>query len=202
MMERKLIAEGGILDFDPNFLHPEEDEALFKFLQEKVQWEQKYYTHYKTGEKYPQPRLTAWFADDPKMSYSYSGVTQVVQPWIPELEDLKRRIENATGARYNSVLLNYYRDGNDSVGLHADNEKELGKNPNIASISLGAPRTFILVQQRSVDCECAPGYEQYELTPGSLLVMSGTTQHFWKHSIPKAAVAGPRINLTYRHFIV
>ena len=200
MMERKLIAEGGILDFDPNFLHPEEEDELFKLLKEKVAWEQKFYTHFKTGEKYPQPRLTAWFADDVKMAYSYSGVTQVVQPWIPELEDLKRRIENVTGAEYNSVLLNYYRDGNDSVGLHADNEKELGKNPNIASVSLGAPRTFILVQQRSVECECAPGYEEYQLTPGSLLVMSGTTQHFWKHSIPKAPKAGPRINLTYRYF--
>jgi len=196
-MERKLLAEGGILDFDPYFLSSEEESTLFSFLKEKIAWEQKYYKHFKTGELYPQPRLTAWFADHANMAYSYSGITQVVQPWIPELKDLKHRIEKVTGAEYNSVLLNYYRDGNDSVGLHADNEKELGKNPNIASISLGFPRMFILEQQS----KSKPiGYEEYDVTPGSLLVMSGTTQHFWKHSIPKTKNAGPRINLTYRYF--
>jgi len=205
MMQRNLIAEGGVLEFDPDFLSLEESEELFLFLQKNVAWEQKYYTDRKTGQQYPQPRLTAWFADNTDMAYSYSGVTQVVQPWIPVLLDLKNKIEKITEAKYNSVLLNYYRDGNDSVGYHSDNEKELGKNPNIASVSLGATRTFILQQYRSLESNgsiipYAAGYEEYELTSGSLLVMSGTTQHFWKHSIPKTSRPGPRINLTYRYF--
>jgi alkylated DNA repair dioxygenase AlkB len=200
MKELKLIAEGGALEFDPDFISKDESEKLFQFLQTNVAWEQKNYTDRKTGQQYPQPRLTAWFADDTNMAYSYSGVTQIVQPWIPELLDLKNKIEEITEAKYNSVLLNYYRDGNDSVGLHADNEKELGKNPNIASVSLGAARTFTLEQYRTLDKSPATGYEEYQLTSGSLLVMSGTTQHFWKHSIPKCKDTGPRINLTYRYF--
>lgn len=200
MMERKLIAEGGILEFDPDFLAIGSSQELFRILRDNVSWEHKHYTDRKTGTQYPQPRLTAWFADDTSMAYSYSGVTQIVQPWIPELLEVKTNIENITGAKYNSVLLNYYRDGNDSVGLHADNEKELGKNPNIASVSLGSTREFILEQYRTLDKSQATGYEEYQLTPGSLLVMSGTTQHFWKHSIPKSKEAGPRINLTYRYF--
>lgn len=200
MMERKLIAEGGILTFDPDFISKNESENIFHYLKDNITWEQKHYTDRRTGQQYPQPRLTAWFADDPSMAYSYSGVTQIVQEWNSVLFDLKNRIEKITEARYNSVLLNYYRDGNDSVGLHSDNEKELGKNPNIASISLGAPRTFTLEQYRTLDKSPATGYEEYELTAGSLLVMSGTTQHFWKHSIPKTSKSGPRINLTYRYF--
>lgn len=205
MKELKLIAEGGALEFDPDFISKEESEKLFQFLQTNVAWEQKHYTDRKTGQQYPQPRLTAWFADDTNMAYSYSGVTQIVQPWIPELLDLKNRIENITEAKYNSVLLNYYRNGMDSVGYHSDNEKELGNNPVIASVSLGETRTFMLQQYRRMDksgslIPCTIGYEEYELTSGSLLVMSGTTQHFWKHSIPKTSRNEPRINLTYRYF--
>lgn len=206
MKEIKLIAAGGALEFDPDFLPLEESEKLFQFLQLNIAWEQKHYTDRRTGQQYPQPRLTAWFADDTNMAYSYSGVIQIVQPWIPPLLDLKNRIEEITEVKYNSVLLNYYRNGMDSVGAHSDNEKELGKNPIIASVSLGETRTFILQQYRTIDPKSGSlipsteGYEEYELTSGSLLVMSGTTQHFWKHSIPKSSRSGPRINLTYRYF--
>lgn len=206
MKELKLIAEGGVLEFDPDFLSKDESKNIFHYLQNNITWEQKHYTDRRTGQQYPQPRLTAWFADDINMAYSYSGVTQVVQQWNSVLLDLKDRIEKITEAKYNSVLLNYYRDGNDSVGLHSDNEKELGKFANIASVSLGETRTFILQQHRQLDTKTGSmipfdeGYEEYELTSGSLLVMSGTTQHFWKHSIPKVKNAGPRINLTYRYF--
>lgn len=140
MKKLKLIAEGGALEFDPDFLSLEDSEELFLFLQKNVDWEQKYYTNFRTGEKFPQPRLTAWFADNSEMAYSYSGVTQVVQPWIPSLLDLKNKIEKITEAKYNSVLLNYYRNGMDSVGAHSDNEKELGNFPTIASVSLGETR--------------------------------------------------------------
>lgn len=224
MMERKLIAEGGIIDYDPSFLLQEEADKLVQYLTANVKWEQKYYTNYKTGDKFPQPRLTAWYADEATMAYSYSGVTQIVQAWLPELLELKKKIEDVTGVNYNSVLLNFYRNGNDSVGSHADDEKELGVDANIASISLGAMRRFLLGcykqntnwnREENEDLDnFIPGSDlNYELTNGSLLVMSGTTQHYWKHSIPKmvltagqiqAGVApiGPRINLTFRKFYV
>jgi alkylated DNA repair dioxygenase AlkB len=124
MMEQTLLDKGGIIDYDTAFLPKEEADKLLTFLKESVSWEQKFYTDRKTGKQYAQPRLTAWYADDPGMKYSYSGVTQKVQPWLPELLELKKKIEAASGATYNSVLLNFYRDGRDSVGLHADDEPE------------------------------------------------------------------------------
>lgn len=226
MMQRKLIAQGGILDFDPGFLSRYEADHLFRVCQEDIDWEQKHYKNYRTGESFPQPRLTAWFADDAKMAYSYSGVTQKVQYWIPELLELKNRVEKATNAVYNSMLLNYYRDGKDSVGSHADDEEELGINATIASVSLGDTRTFrlgcyksnprwLVPQQADWLYEVyAPGSDhEYELSHGSLLVMSGTTQHYWKHEIPKQLLTpgqiklgvkgvGPRVNLTFRWFKV
>jgi alkylated DNA repair dioxygenase AlkB len=197
MMNRSLLHLGGILDFDTEFLSKEESDKLFSFLKENVSWEQKFYTDYRTKQKFPQPRLTAWYADDAEMAYSYSGVTQVVQSWLPELLELKKKIEKVSGAEYNSVLLNFYRDGSDSVGYHADDEKELGKNANIASISLGATRQFLLKPNVPVIGDPI----EYELSHGSLLIMSGSVQEHWKHSIPKAAgVKDGRINLTFRKF--
>lgn len=205
-MERKLIAEGGILDYDPSFLSEQEASQYFSILKEKIAWEQKEYTNYKTGAKVGQPRLTAWFADDQSMAYNYSGVTQLVQAWTPELQELRQRVEEATGEKYNSVLLNLYRDGQDSVGEHADDEKELVLNAAIASISLGATRDFILRQyKKATTTQLAPSLT-FKLSHGSLLVMSGTTQQYWKHSIPKTKAedfktTGARINLTFRKFI-
>lgn len=226
MIHRRYIPYGGIIDYDPDFLTKEEASQLLLILQKKVNWEQVFYTNYKTGEKFPQPRLTAWYADDSDMAYSYSGITQKVQPWLPELLTLKNKIEDLTKAEYNSVLLNFYRTGYDSVGMHADNEKELGSNATIASISLGYPRRFILSNYRrdpnwqpDPATEITfreeggpPGVLEYELTHGSLLVMGGTTQHYWKHEIPKEVLtpgqiktgvqqAGQRVNLTFRKFI-
>jgi alkylated DNA repair dioxygenase AlkB len=198
-MERNLIAEGGVIDYDPSFLSATESDSLFSFLKENVAWEQLSYK-FKKNKVY-QPRLTAWYADDESMQYSYSGVTQTVRSWLPILIELKEKIEKVTGANYNSVLLNYYRDKNDSVGMHADDEKELGVNANIASVSLGATRKFLLSQYRCKDGTLPSNKLEYDLTNGSLLVMSGSTQHYWKHSIPKSDLdVGGRINLTYRKF--
>lgn len=207
-MERTYILYGGIIDYDPNFLSEEDATNLFNQLKIEVPWEQKFYTHRKTGAKYPQPRLTAWYADNPDMEYSYSGVTQKVYSWTPVLTNLKTQIEEITNSSYNSVLLNYYRDGNDSVGLHADDEKELGINANIASISLGAGRDFelSLYRQPKDKSICNPNEDQrtyinHFLSHGSLLVMSGTTQHYWKHAVPKSRyLISGRINLTFRKF--
>lgn len=149
------------------------------------------------GRRIPQPRLTAWYGD-PGAHYAYSGLKLDPLPWTPLLADIKSRVETAAGAMFNSVLLNYYRDEHDSIGFHSDDEPELGNEPVIASLSLGAERTFIfkhkrVKQQRPV---------HILLAPGSLLLMRGETQHCWRHGIPKeCGPCGPRINLTFRRIV-
>lgn len=198
MFERKLLAEGGIIDFKSDFLSEEEADKYFAALQEQTSWDQHEYKNYRTGSMIKVPRLTAWYADSEDMNYSYSGITETVKTWTPLLLVLKDKIEEATAVKYNSVLLNCYRNGKDSVGFHADDEKELGINANIASLSLGGARTFQLDQYKG---RPPLGKETFSLTHGSLLVMSGATQHYWKHSIPKTYKdVGPRINLTFRWY--
>jgi alkylated DNA repair dioxygenase AlkB len=143
----------------------------------------------------PFPRLTAWYADA-GLTYRYSGVAHQAIEWTPPLTEIRRRTEEAVGAQFNSVLLNFYRDGSDSIGYHADNEPELGVNPVIASISLGAIRQFVMKHSKSGE------KLKFDLAHGSLLVMSGTCQHHWVHGVPKTtALVGARINLTFRNII-
>ena len=146
------------------------------------------------GRVHPQPRLTAWVGDA-GATYRYSGLRLAPLPWTVLLADLRRRVEVAAGARFNSVLLNFYRDGRDSMGLHSDDEPELGEHPVIASLSLGAPRSLVL-RRKTRD---APPPVRLPLPDGSLLIMRGTTQRFWKHGIEKRrSVFSPRLNLTFR----
>ena len=143
------------------------------------------------GKRYLQPRLTAWYGE---ASYTYSGLTLQPLPLTPLLEAVRAAVEQVTGHRYNSVLLNHYRDGQDCMGMHSDDEPELGPQPVIASLSYGATRTFILrhkVSGRTV---------KLDLTDGSLLLMGGCLQANWLHGINRTAkVVGPRINLTFRY---
>ena len=149
------------------------------------------------GRKIPQPRLTAWHGDAGSV-YAYSGIELHPAPWTPMLLDIKTRIENAVGSAFNSVLLNYYRDNRDSIGFHSDNERELGEQPVIASLSLGEERTFILKHKRSKSLEPV----RLRLASGSLLLMKGDTQHFWRHGILKESRScGPRVNLTFRTIV-
>jgi alkylated DNA repair dioxygenase AlkB len=142
------------------------------------------------GKRYLQPRLTAWYGE---ASYTYSGLTMQPLPLTPLLEQLRAAVEQATGHRYNSVLLNYYRDGADSMGMHSDDEPELGPQPVIASLSYGATRTFILRHKGSKRTV------KLDLTDGSLLLMAGALQANWLHGINKTTkVVGPRLNLTFR----
>ncbi len=145
------------------------------------------------GKEVMQPRLTAWYGDSGK-GYSYSGITMQPTPWNSTLIQIKEKIEKSSGVKFNSALLNFYRDENDSMGWHRDNEKELGENPSIGSVSFGATRTinfrhyFDKRLKNSID-----------LTDGSFLLMKGETQHYWQHSISKKSYPiGPRINLTFR----
>jgi alkylated DNA repair dioxygenase AlkB len=184
------LPDANLLYF-PNFFDKEQADLIFEELLNSIPWQQDDLTVF--GKKYQQPRLTALFGNDGK-AYSYSTITMQPHPWTTLLQKIKVRIETATNTKYTAVLLNLYRDGKDSNGWHADNEKELGKNPVIASLSFGATRTFHL--QHNTDKSLK---QKILLTHGSLLIMAGTTQHFWKHQIPKTAKPiEPRINLTFR----
>jgi alkylated DNA repair dioxygenase AlkB len=189
-VERQEIAGGGVLLYHPHFLPRDEADALFAVLQTRTPWKQE------TGSfGRPFPRLTAYHAD-PGVSYRYSGVEHQATPWPDYLGEVRRRVEEAAGAGFNSLLLNYYRDGGDSIGYHADDEPELGTNPVVPSLSLGAARTFHL---RHNDSRLRLSFE---LGHGSLLVMAGTTQHHWRHAVPKTSrPVGARINLTFRNIL-
>jgi alkylated DNA repair dioxygenase AlkB len=142
------------------------------------------------GRRVPIPRLTAWHG---AAGYVYSGIKMTPAPWNPPLLELKAVAEACARQAFNSVLLNLYRDGRDSVSWHADNEPGLGRDPVIASVSLGATRRFQMKHRRR-EARVA-----LDLTAGSCLVMAGATQHHWLHQVPKTSrPVGPRINLTFR----
>lgn len=173
----------------PGWLDPIEADDLFATLTTSVPWEQKTIRMY--GRETPVPRLTAWFGD---ATYSYSGTENAPHAWLPELEALRARLEDVTGARFNSCLTNLYRAGADSVGWHSDDEPELGVNPTIASISLGDTRDFRLRHQASREVATIP------LGHGDLLVMRDESQASYRHSVPKRAHGASRINLTFRYY--
>jgi alkylated DNA repair dioxygenase AlkB len=185
------VEDGGLVTYIPDFYTPREADALFASLQANVAWQQE---HGRFNR--PFPRLTALYADA-GLVYTYSGVTYPALAWTPELDAIRRRVEATAGALLNSVLLNRYRDGQDSIGFHADDEPELGTNPVVPSLSLGAVRHFVLRHRKS------KRRIEYDLAHGSLLVMAGTLQHFWDHGLPKTALpVGERINLTFRSLLV
>ena len=149
------------------------------------------------GKLYSQPRLVAWYGDSGS-DYTYSGIKLTPIPWTDLLLDIKNRVETVTATSFNSVLLNYYRDNRDSMGFHSDDEPELGVRPVIASLSLGEERTFIM--KHRVNKLANP--IRLRLASGSLLLMKGETQHYWKHGIAKTTrPCGPRINLTFRRIV-
>ena len=174
------------------FFTAQESEVLLQHLIETINWQQ--YAISIFGKKLNQPRLTAFYGDENKR-YSYSGLILNSIPWTEDLLLIKSRIESFAKVRFTSVLLNYYRNGSDSMGWHADDEKELGRNPVIASVSFGASRKFQLKHVKRKDIKKV----DINLTNGSFLLMKGTTQHFWQHQIPKTSkILHARINLTFR----
>lgn len=174
----------------PNFFSKEESDFLFETLQNSISWKQEKMNMY--GKEILFPRLTAWYGDNDK-PYSFSGITLNPSPWTSNLLSIKERVEAKTTAIFNSVLLNMYRDGSDSISWHTDAEKELGRNPVIASITFGGTRDF---QLRHIETK---EKLNIKLSHGSLLIMQGELQHFWQHQIPKTKKqVDPRINLTFR----
>jgi len=188
---RHIPLQDGTLEYHPCFFTAAEADDLFRQLQEQVEWKQESMTLY--GKPVPFPRLMAWHGDAGS-AYAFSGGTYQPQPRLPPLLQIKQRIEPVAGLTFNSVLLNLYRNGKDSMGWHADNEPELGRNPVIASVNLGAARRFMLRHQQDHQLKYA-----LELQHGSLLIMKGQLQHYWQHQVPKTTRPLPsRINLTFR----
>ncbi|MDR6392756.1 alpha-ketoglutarate-dependent dioxygenase AlkB [Paraburkholderia phenoliruptrix] len=178
------------VDWYPDWLPPEKADQLLVRVIGEVEWRQD--TMGTPGGRVALPRLTAW-QGDPDAVYVYSGIRNLPRPWTPAVLELKAAAEAACDTRFNSVLLNRYRSGADSMGWHADREPELGPEPVIASVSLGAARVFDLRHNRT------GALQSFSLKGGSLLVMKGKTQAEWRHRVPKEPrVSGERINLTFR----
>lgn len=174
----------------PNFFTQSESDNYLKTLKSNINWKQESMNMY--GKQVMFPRLTAWYGDNDK-PYSFSGITLNPKAWNEELISIKNKIEPIAKVIFNSVLLNLYRDGNDSISWHTDAEEELGINPVIASVNFGATRKF---QLRHI---ATKEKLEIELTHGSLLIMQGELQHFWQHQVPKTTQkVNERINLTFR----
>jgi alkylated DNA repair dioxygenase AlkB len=169
-----------------------DERALLRQLMDDTDWRQEYITIY--GKTHPQPRLVAWHGDA-GASYTYSGLRHEPLPWTATLALLRDRVQALSGHTFNSVLLNYYRDGRDSMGLHADDEPELGEHPVIASLSLGEERTLYFKHRTRRELSIF----NLPLPATSLLIMAGGTQANWKHGMRKLTRdCGPRMNLTFR----
>ncbi len=177
-----------------HFLSKEEADTYYRTLRENTPWRQDPITLF--GKTYLQPRLTAFYGDEGS-TYTYSKLTMRPLPFSSQLLSIRTAVEEVSGYKFNSVLINYYRDGSDSMGWHSDDEKELGTNPVIASLSLGATRRFLLRHRRDKHLK-----HEISLSHGNLLLMEGTTQHHWQHQIPKTSrPMGGRINLTFRRIL-
>lgn len=186
---RNILPANGEVYLFPELFNLEESNRLWNSLRECIAW--KHEPIVIMGRKIMQPRLTAWYGEQGK-SYKYSGTTMIPNPWNEDLLFIKARIETVSGHTFNSALLNFYRDGKDSVGWHSDSEKSLGINPVIGSVSFGTPRNFHL--RRKVDKTLKL---KLPLTHGSFLLMKGETQHHWSHSIQKEPkLTDGRINIT------
>lgn len=187
-----LLPRDGEVLYWPQFFAGTDADRLFEGLLTEIEWRQEAIRIF--GKSVLQPRRTAWYGEK---DYSYSGIVMSRRPWTPMLEEIKAKVESAAGWSFNGVLMNHYRDGQDSMGWHRDNEKELGPEPVIASISLGEPRRFLLRHRADPSLKI----EQI-LESGSLLLMRGRSQEAWDHSLPKTSrSANARINLTFRKIV-
>lgn len=188
----RLSIPGAEIQYVARLLLPRPQRVLLDRLVAETGWRRENVTLF--GKSYRQPRLIAWHGDA-DATYTYSGLRLEPTPWTPLLTELRAVVERLADTAFNSVLLNYYRDQQDSMGLHSDDEPELGARPIIASLSLGAERTFVLKHRR----DKTRGAVRLPLAGGSLLIMRGDTQRNWKHGITKQTrPCGPRVNLTFR----
>lgn len=191
--QQELLPFDGSALLFPKFLEPTQTSQIFQQIMDETPWELPEMVMF--GKKLPQAGLSTWFTNT-DVNYVYSGISRTPHVMTPMLTGVLDRCALKSGAEYNSVLVNLYRDGNDSVSWHSDNEAVNGSEPTIASVSLGATRRFDLRHKESGETV------RIDLEDGSLLVMSGLSQHCWVHQIAKTKTkVGPRINLTYRRVV-
>ena len=191
-LERTELGDGAVTEYDASWLSPERASDLMRALIAAYDWEQRPINVF--GREVMQPRLIAWSGELP---YKYSGQVLAPRPFAEPLIELTRSVSSIAGTEFNHVLLNRYRDGNDSMGMHADDEPELGRDPIIAAISLGAPRRFVMVHKKKKRDRFSIILEN-----GSLLIMGGTMQHKFRHGVPKQkSVQLERINVTFRRLL-
>ena len=191
LLERLRIEDAEI-SFARHLTLSDSDDALLRKLIDETPWRSEKITLW--GKTHLQPRLIAWYGDEGQR-YSYSGISLEPLPWTSTLLGIREVVQAFSNECFNSVLLNFYRDHRDRMGLHSDDERELGPTPTIASFSLGATRTFVLTHKNRSDAKSV----RIELPTGSLLIMKGRTQQNWKHGIDKQTKpCGPRVNLTFR----
>lgn len=186
-----IINDYGNVHYYRDFLSSEKSDFLFHHFQSTIDWQQHPITLF--GKTFLQPRLIAWYGDE-GISYRYSQTTLTATGWTAELLAIQKMLKEDFQLDFNAVLMNLYRDGQDSMGWHSDDETSLGRQPTIASISLGTPRTmqFRQTKDHKKKTNCL-------LESGSLLLMEDETQHYWQHQIPKRKkITTPRINLTFR----
>jgi alkylated DNA repair dioxygenase AlkB len=192
--KQHFILPNAELVYIPNFFNKLESDNYFSAIKEDTNWQHDDITIF--GKTHKQPRLTALYGDT-NQTYSYSNITMHPEPFTKSLKAIKSKVEKFSNEKFNTLLINLYRDGNDSNGWHADNEKELGKNPVIASVSFGEERPFHF-KHRTLKNE----RHKLNLSHGSLLIMKGEMQYYWLHQIAKTKKKiQPRINLTFRRLI-
>lgn len=188
--EKIIRIRNGEYIYVSTFFDKTKSDQYLNTLMQKIDWKQEKMSMY--GKLLTLPRLTAWYGDSGR-PYTFSGITLTPNSWTKELLEIKKEIEPKCKVKFNSVLLNLYRNGNDSISWHTDAEKELGKNPVIASVNFGETRKFQLRHKQTKE------RIEIELNHGSLLIMQGELQHYWQHQVPKTKKEiGERINLTFR----
>ncbi len=192
--KQHFILPNAELIYVPDFFNTQEASNYYRIIKDQTNWQQDDITVF--GKTYKQPRLTALFGET-NQTYSYSNITMHPEAFTKDLLDIKSKVEKFSDEKFNTLLINLYRDGSDSNGWHADNEKELGKNPIIASVSFGEERPFHF-KHRTIKTE----RHKLQLEHGSLLIMKGEMQHYWLHQIAKTKRhIQPRINLTFRRLV-
>ncbi|MGR9105962.1 MAG: alpha-ketoglutarate-dependent dioxygenase AlkB family protein [Gammaproteobacteria bacterium] len=188
-----VIENDGRLYYEPRFIARREAAELHEELLDQLAWSRESIRIY--GKTIESPRLVAWYGEREAI-YRYSGIVHFPLPWHPLLSIIKSRLESYSNQSFNSVLCNCYRDGKDSLGWHADKERELGPDPTIGSVSLGATRTFRIRHRLSGDT-----YD-ISMESGSLIIMAGCLQRYWRHCVPKTCEAlRPRISLSFRSIV-
>lgn len=189
---RNIHDHDGILQYQENYLSPS---MTLERICEHIVWRNDFISMF--GKVHPLPRLTAWHGD-PGVEHTYSKIKMISPGWTPVLEKMRDQLYTDFNLSFNSVLINYYRDGNDHMSYHADDEQDLGINPTIASLSIGALRKFHLKHRFDKSLPTSI----FELESHSLLMMKGELQYFWLHKISKSTkVREPRLNLTFRQII-